>query len=938
VGSVTVPERIMTRWVVGFAVVAVASIAASVLSACGGGGGGGGSTAVTGFVTADTRGGGAIAGGATGAGGIETGAPAPPTLEAPGPNIAGSAGDVAREIADADVYAVEGDRLVLLNVHRGLAVVDLSGPTILGRLALSGAPRDLFVAGGIAFAVLADFDGGTTVVDVSLASPATPTQRARRDLAGYPVASRRIGNALYVVTTSDVRSFSTDGLLTPLGTAPLPDGATFVHATSTLFAVAGWGNGLATPVTLVDVSSPTGAIASRGSIDLAGWISDEKKLDIAGTVLRVVTHDWINGGLSRLFTVNVANPDAPAILGTLSLARGEQLFATRFDGNRAYIVTFERVDPLWVIDLSNPAAPKIAGSLIVPGWSTDIVPVGNRLVALGVETSPTWHLVASLFDVSNPALPALLDRADLPDGWSEAFGDVRAFGVFPADGLVTVPISGASDGGSRVAVLALGATTLTLRGSIDLSGQALRGFPHPRGLIAMSTEEVVVANATTLAALGRVTIADNVVDVVRTADGTVRPLLARGSLNGRLDGVDLPLTPDRAFASGYAVAVVGWDAKGRAAYVVDFSGPAPVVSTRFALGEAWFALGAPAAGLAFPCPGGGWLASEIAMTPAGRLVVHGAAIAGPSGPILPGGPMIPGPIGTTSDGFVVIDVPNSTLDAPVTVASGFVTGFAMDGETLAYTTADPVAADGLGRPRLRHDLVRVDLSTHTTSPSANVPGYVLALDGNLAFTAEETWDAGWTWTCAVVTSLLPVAGGEATDVDRLPLPDGSYDLRAAGHTLFFSTSNGWDFGGGLLSPVGIGGGGGAPMPLAGNPATSSGAATGVGFSAVGGGFAPWFSTSIGTMRLGMTLAFGPSIQSTDNFRTLLLPEDGSALVVRDGVHVERWDVSGTVNPVASMTWDTDVAGWPLAAHADTSYGAPGDYLAALGYGGWLRLP
>src|SRR5262245_57765590 len=214
---------------------AIAALAAALLSGCGGGGGGaGGGAPVTGFVTADTRGGGAVAGGETGAGGPAVGAPAGAPIEAPGPDVAKNLDDVAREIAEADVYAVDGDRLVLMNVHRGLVVVDLAGPSVVGRLALSGAPHDLFVSGGVAWAVLSSFNGRTTVVDVSLANPAAPALRARRDLDGFAVASRRIGGALYVVTSNDVRSFSTDGLLTSLGAVTLPDGAVFVHATSTL--------------------------------------------------------------------------------------------------------------------------------------------------------------------------------------------------------------------------------------------------------------------------------------------------------------------------------------------------------------------------------------------------------------------------------------------------------------------------------------------------------------------------------------------------------------------------------------------------------------------------------------------------------------------------------------------------------------------------------
>ena len=92
------------------------------------------------------------------------------------------------------------------------------------------------------------------------------------------------------------------------------------------------------------------------------------------------------------------------------------------------------------------------------------------------------------------------------------------------------------------------------------------------------------------------------------------------------------------------------------------------------------------------------------------------------------------------------------------------------------------------------------------------------------------------------------------------------------------------------------------------------------------------SAEIGTVRLSTTLSFGPSIVYDSDFASLLLPEDGSALVVRNGVAVEHWDVSGAA---ATVTWSADVGTWPESARRD---GPPGIYLLALGYGGWVSTP
>jgi len=88
---------------------------------------------------------------------------------------------------------------------------------------------------------------------------------------------------------------------------------------------------------------------------------------------------------------------------------GEQVYAVRFLGDRAYVVTFRRTDPLYVLDLSNPADPKTVGELEVAGFSEYLFPLANNLL-LGVgrdadTTGRVTGLKVALFDVANPAMP-----------------------------------------------------------------------------------------------------------------------------------------------------------------------------------------------------------------------------------------------------------------------------------------------------------------------------------------------------------------------------------------------------------------------------------------------------------------------------------------------------------------------------------------------------
>ena len=121
------------------------------------------------------------------------------------------------------------------------------------------------------------------------------------------------------------------------------------------------------------------------------------------------------------------------------LARAKQedrtIVTADLDYPRAYVVTFLQMDPLWVVDLSEPARPKVSGELEVPGWSTYIHPRGTQLVAVGVETNRT---TVSLFDVANPGHPALLSRVQLGNQYSssEANSDEKAFTVLEDAGLI----------------------------------------------------------------------------------------------------------------------------------------------------------------------------------------------------------------------------------------------------------------------------------------------------------------------------------------------------------------------------------------------------------------------------------------------------------------------------------------------------------------------
>lgn len=85
--------------------------------------------------------------------------------------------------------------------------------------------------------------------------------------------------------------------------------------------------------------------------------------------------------------IAIFNNEMKKIGETPKLAEGEKMYSSRFLGNKAYLVTYKTVDPLFVVDLSNPRTPQVLGELKIPGYSTYLHPYDeNHLIGIGMQT------------------------------------------------------------------------------------------------------------------------------------------------------------------------------------------------------------------------------------------------------------------------------------------------------------------------------------------------------------------------------------------------------------------------------------------------------------------------------------------------------------------------------------------------------------------------
>lgn len=147
----------------------------------------------------------------------------------------------------------------------------------------------------------------------------------------------------------------------------------------------------------------------------------------------------------------VLDDDLKVVGSVEELARGERIYSVRFMQDRAYMVTFKQVDPLFVIDLKNPMDPKVLGELKIPGFSNYLHPYDNELlIGLGKETKQTeWGGVRelgvklSLFDVSNVSEPKEVDTYVMGDAGSNsiALRDHKAFLFSKDKNLLVLPVT-----------------------------------------------------------------------------------------------------------------------------------------------------------------------------------------------------------------------------------------------------------------------------------------------------------------------------------------------------------------------------------------------------------------------------------------------------------------------------------------------------------------
>ena len=192
---------------------------------------------------------------------------------------------------------------------------------------------------------------------------------------------------------------------------------------------------------------------AKGSVP--GRLLNQFSMDENGDRFRVATTSEYyiqHQGTVRANAVYVLDEQLDIVGELEKIAPDESIFSARFMGDRLYLVTFEQIDPFFVIDLSSDT-PKILGELKIPGFSNYLHPYDDEhVIGIGRDTKVVnrgvqqMGIKIALFNVADVNNPKVQDDIVIGDGstYSESLHDHKAFFFDKTSGILSIPISGDS--------------------------------------------------------------------------------------------------------------------------------------------------------------------------------------------------------------------------------------------------------------------------------------------------------------------------------------------------------------------------------------------------------------------------------------------------------------------------------------------------------------
>ena len=412
-------------------------------------------------------------------------------------------------VDEADIVKTDGRYIYLsrLNTVYIIKAYPAEEAKLLTKIRFDVEVNDLFVAGDklVVFTmgysrVFASKAGGvspmpmistTTVYFYNISDRVNPVRERTYEAEGGYMATRMIGEYVYVVSQKgawvyngvlDLPAYTENGkpylipatsiyyyngtdphyayttvasINTQKPKDPVTSKTFLLGSSSTVFCSANYlylttGGYSSTGVHKIKLDN--GNIEGIADGSVPGWVLNQFSMDESNNYFRIATttgHAW--GVSTSKNNVYILDADLKIVGRLEDLAPGEQIYSARFMGDRLYLVTFKKVDPLFVIDLKDPTAPKVLGKLKIPGYSNYLHPYDEtHIIGLGKEAIDSekgnfaWYqgVKLSLFDVSDVANPREVAKLEIGNRGTDspALSDHKAFLFSREKNLLVIPI------------------------------------------------------------------------------------------------------------------------------------------------------------------------------------------------------------------------------------------------------------------------------------------------------------------------------------------------------------------------------------------------------------------------------------------------------------------------------------------------------------------
>jgi inhibitor of cysteine peptidase len=340
-------------------------------------------------------------------------------------------------------YASSREKDVMLmpyqsDVYTFIDVYDVSDkaePVLARNFTISGSYFNSRMVGDYVYAVISQ---PANLVNGAVALPKVYEETHESDVSASRVYYTDVVETTYFTFTTFIGLNILDDAQQPTNMTIMMGGTSTMYvSTDNMYATyPTWSDGQYTSIYRVHIDGNSLVFKAKGSVP--GYVLNQYSMDEYSGNFRIATTWQKNTQMNNVYVLNMNL----SLVGKLeNLAEGERIYSARFMGDKAYLVTFRQMDPFFVLDMSNPAEPKVAGELKIPGYSSYLHPFDeNHVIGLGMENNT---VKLSLFDVTNVNAPKEIAKYTVQGdySYSDALYEPKAFLFDKQKELLVIPVS-----------------------------------------------------------------------------------------------------------------------------------------------------------------------------------------------------------------------------------------------------------------------------------------------------------------------------------------------------------------------------------------------------------------------------------------------------------------------------------------------------------------